>query len=1079
MPLELHRPSLPPAVIDGPPRRPRHHLLPISGHHPDSIKELMTNISAYAKKHPLRLGDLAHTLGARRKAHLYRSHAVVKGGDDLDIQFSPITKARPGSSTVNFLFTGQGAQWAGMALELLHDFPDFLASIRAMDKALQSLPHPPNWTMEEELQRPKELNRINEPEFSQPICTALQVGLVNLLYTVGIRPAAVVGHSSGEIAAAYAAGALSQDAAITVAYYRGQVTKKQTRRGGMAAVGLGSEEVAQFLKATEHTAGIVGVACVNSPNSVTLSGDDEALDAAIGRIKSAMPDCFVRRLKVDKAYHSHHMEEIGDIYEMLIAPYVSTKELRIPLFSSVTSKRIISSEHLGAPYWRSNLERPVLFSSAVRSMLQTENRAASAQVLLEVGPHSALAGPVRDIIKSLSSEAVGAAPPYVSSLIRNHDSTRAFTAALGQLYQASAPVDLSAASRLHCQDETACPPAVLTDLPPYPWRHDAKYWSESRIAHSWRQRKFPPHELLGVRTMDADDLEPAWRNMLRLDDAAWIRDHKIHDDVVFPAAGYVSMIGEAIRQISSDDIPIADFSLKQVDIRTALVLREDETKELVTRMRKVRLTTSLESSAWFEFSISSFNGETWVKHCTGQARASSDAVIQGEPELGEDHPRPVSSPAAWYRTMKAVGLNYGPQFQGLTNISAASATMTKDEDRKAAATIRDRSHDEQDRMAETKYQIHPTTIDYCLQTFMVAVASGLSRELNNLRMPTYIDQLYIRRGATSMRVGVSVGTSQGGLVRGTATAVSDGQVVLWMRGVELSSLGDTNAPTEGGSSPDDGVAAAQLVWKPDLDFADPSTLIESHGRVRDACVKVERLSLLCSLETLRRVRDLPVGTSLSHLEKFRTWLVAQRQRAVDGTYDHVPDAPTLASLGPEHLGAEMLAAQVAVDGTSGSEVGKVMVRSVEFAEAIFRGEIDSIEVLIQQSGLENVYIYMQSLCEYERYFELLGHSNPCLRILEIGAGTGGTTEGVLKGLTRPDSNGQPLRRYSQYDYTDVSVGFFGNAQQRFKDYENIQYRVLDITREPEAQGFEEGSYDLVLASNVSPTADCTCCVMDC
>ncbi|GJN78219.1 type I iterative polyketide synthase [Purpureocillium lilacinum] len=287
-----------------------------------------------------------------------------KSGDDLDIQFSPITKARPGSSTVNFLFTGQGAQWAGMALELLHDFPDFLASIRAMDKALQSLPHPPNWTMEEELQRPKELNRINEPEFSQPICTALQVGLVNLLYTVGIRPAAVVGHSSGEIAAAYAAGALSQDAAITVAYYRGQVTKKQTRRGGMAAVGLGSEEVAQFLKATEHTAGIVGVACVNSPNSVTLSGDDEALDAAIGRIKSAMPDCFVRRLKVDKAYHSHHMEEIGDIYEMLIAPYVSTKELRIPLFSSVTSKRIISSEHLGAPYWRSNLERPVLFSSA-------------------------------------------------------------------------------------------------------------------------------------------------------------------------------------------------------------------------------------------------------------------------------------------------------------------------------------------------------------------------------------------------------------------------------------------------------------------------------------------------------------------------------------------------------------------------------------------------------------------------------------------------------------------------------------------------------------------------------------------
>ncbi|UNI16442.1 putative PKS/NRPS-like protein biosynthetic cluster [Purpureocillium takamizusanense] len=1027
----------------------------------------MKNITTYAKRYPLRLGDLAHTLGTRRKGYLYRSYAVVDDRDDFEIQFSPITKSKgANSSVVNFLFTGQGAQWAGMAAELLHDVPDFLASIRAMDKTLQSLPHPPNWTMEEELQRSKEISRINEPEFSQPICTALQMGLVNLLYTVGIRPASVVGHSSGEIAAAYAAGALSQDAAIIVAYYRGQVTKKQLRKGGMAAVGLGNEEVAPFLKATDPSAGIVRVACVNSPNSVTLSGDDEALDAAIASIKSAMPDCFVRRLKVDKAYHSHHMEEIGDIYETLVKPYVTPTELRVPLLSSVTSQRIISPEHLGSSYWRSNLEKPVLFSSAVRSMLQMKSHAASSQVLLEIGPHSALAGPVRDIVKSMSSDAIGTAPTYISSLIRNQASTRAFISALGQLYQASAPVDLSAVPGLLDADGTTCAPAVLTDLPPYPWRHEANYWNESRIAHSWRQRKFPPHELLGVRTMEADDLEPAWRNMLRVDEAAWIRDHKIHDDVVFPAAGYVCMIGEAIRQITSGDVPIADFSLRQVDIRTALVLREDETKELLTRMRRVRLTTSLESSAWFEFSISSFNGETWVKHCTGQARASSDAVILGDPELGEDHPRPVSSPPAWYRTMKAVGLNYGPQFQGLTNISAASEAMTKAGDRKAAATIRDRSHDDQDRMVETKYQIHPTAIDYCLQTFMVAAAAGLSRELTSLRMPTYIDQLYIRRGAANMRVGVSVGTTEGGLVRGTATAVSDGQVVLWMRGVELSSLADGNATVDGGSSVDDGVAAAQLVWKPDLDFADPRTLIESHGRVRDACMKLERLCLLCSLETLRRVQDLPVRSSLEHLAKFRTWLVTQRQRAVDGMYDHVPDAQALACLSPEELASEMCAALAAVDETSGAEVGKVMVRAVEFAQAIFQGDIDSIEVLIQESGLENVYIYMQSLCEYERYFELLGHSNPCLRILEIGAGTGGTTEGVLKGLTRPDSTGQPLRRYSQYDYTDVSVGFFGNAQQRFKEYENIQYRVLDITREPGTQGFEEGSYDLVLASNV-------------
>ena len=145
-----------------------------------------------------------------------------------------------------------------------------------------------------------------------------------------------------------------------------------------------------------------------------------------------------------------------------------------------------------------------------------------------------------------------------------------------------------------------------------------------------------------------------------------------------------------------------------------------------------------------------------------------------------------------------------------------------------------------------------------------------------------------------------------------------------------------------------------------------------------------------------------------------------------------------------------------------------MVRAMENAESIFKGDIDSIEVLIEYSGLENINIFMQSLCEYDSYFELMGHSNPCLKVLEIGAGTGGTTEGVLKGLTisNSDKDGRCRHNYARYDYTDISVGFFAAARHRFRDYGNIQYRVLDITQQPAGQGFEEGTYDLVLASNV-------------
>ena len=399
------------------------------------------------------------------------------------------------------------------------------------------------------------------------------------------------------------------------------------------------------------------------------------------------------------------------------------------------------------------------------------------------------------------------------------------------------------------------------------------------------------------------------RNMLRLDDVAWVCDHKIHEDVVFPAAGYIAMVGEAIRQLHTNSHRTTDFSLRQVNIKAALVLHQDVTVEILTRMRPVRVTSSLESSSWFEFTISSSNGDSWVKHCTGQARASSDSVVVGEPEHGLEHPRAVLSPASWYRAMKAVSLNYGPQFQGLTSISAASAAMTESHEQKAAAMIRDRRHGEIEQVAETNYQIHPTTIDFCLQAFMVATADGLSRRLNNVFMPTYFEDLYIRRGGADMRIGVAVSTSPSSVIRGTATAVSEGQTVIWMKGVELSPLGDSSAAVDGSfGATKDSIAAARLLWRPDLDSVDPSTLINTHGGVRDACVKVERLSLLCMLETLRRVEHIAISPKMSHLTKFRDWMSLQRKRATNGNHDHVPDAPKLAELDARSLRMEIDAA---------------------------------------------------------------------------------------------------------------------------------------------------------------------------
>lgn len=240
--------------------------------------------------------DLAYTLNVRREKLPHRAFTVVQDGEILET--SSLAKAPTKMQDVYLIFSGQGAQWAGMGKEFALSDPSFRRDIEAMDEVLRRLKNPPEWNIMEELLKPAATSRINTAELSQPLCTAIQVALFNKLSSAGVRPAAIVGHSSGEIAAAYATGAISLEAAIIAAYYRGFVTKQQTLEGAMAAVGMGPEEASGYL-----VDGVL-VACENSPTSVTISGDKDKVVQVISKIKSECPDTLARLLKVDMAYHS-------------------------------------------------------------------------------------------------------------------------------------------------------------------------------------------------------------------------------------------------------------------------------------------------------------------------------------------------------------------------------------------------------------------------------------------------------------------------------------------------------------------------------------------------------------------------------------------------------------------------------------------------------------------------------------------------------------------------------------------------------------------------------------------------------
>ena len=270
-------------------------LLPISANTQVALQEHVAKTQEYADKYPGNILDLAYTLSMHREHMPYRMYALTGEGDPI---LSNISRAPLKTPDVVMVFTGQGSQWAGMAAKLLVADDEFKNDIKGMDAILQSLNHPPDWTIENELQKTANESNLHRAEIAQPVCTALQIALVNALRRLYVRPSAVMGHSSGEIAAAYASGALSLRAALIFAFYRGFATKGQTISGGMAAIGLGAQEIRSLLPK-----GVV-IACENSEESTTVSGDLIALDGFLAQMGTEKPDTLARKLKVDMAYHS-------------------------------------------------------------------------------------------------------------------------------------------------------------------------------------------------------------------------------------------------------------------------------------------------------------------------------------------------------------------------------------------------------------------------------------------------------------------------------------------------------------------------------------------------------------------------------------------------------------------------------------------------------------------------------------------------------------------------------------------------------------------------------------------------------
>lgn len=441
VPTATHRPSESP------------QLLLFTANSSKSIERLVDNYQAWLEKNPDKVSDLAYTLARKRRQMPHRAFGIFKNGVMENVSRPTSSDSSKPPNTV-MVFTGQGAQWPQMGRELLQTNDVLKVCVRSLDQHLQNITgEKPPYSIEEELKKPGKKSRLSSAEFSQPLCTAIQIGLVDTLKAAGVIPHAAVGHSSGEIAAAYAAGALSAREAITAAHFRGAVTTKQGKPGTMAAIGMSCGEAEKYLVPNAT------VACDNSPKSVTISGDVEAVKSVIAAIKEDQPQTLARILQVDKAHHSHHMKEIGDHYQSLIGGQVAGTSPSALFFSSATGKMLDPTHNFESKYWQDNLESPVRFREAVTAIVRHE--IGKNAVFLEVGPHEALAGPLRQTFAQESSLS-----PYISTMSRNQDCTVSLLAAIGSLHSQNVSIDLEALFPTG---------SCVLGLPRHPFNHEESY----------------------------------------------------------------------------------------------------------------------------------------------------------------------------------------------------------------------------------------------------------------------------------------------------------------------------------------------------------------------------------------------------------------------------------------------------------------------------------------------------------------------------------------------------------------------------------------------------------------------------
>ncbi|PYH28434.1 type I polyketide synthase [Aspergillus neoniger CBS 115656] len=665
------------------------YILPFSANCPQSLEGRVERLSN---------SDLSCVSFACRGYVIARQETLTQDITVANLQL-PTSNLELGSRKIAFVFTGQGAQWQGMSRQLLH-YPTFANTIRQLDDELRSLSRAPDWRIYDVLMDESDSCPINQAVFAQPITTAVQIGLVVLLRSWSILAGGAIGHSSGEIGAAYVAGLLSAREAIVLAYYRGYAVAKQaSAAGAMAAVGLSSDIALELITKLDLTDS-VKVACINSSSNVTISGDRGGVETLVTSVQAK--GAFARILKTDgKAYHSHHMVSVGELYQNLLDEAAIFAKDMVPetensdakMYSTAICKPLERQTARTTWYWRFNLESPVRFSKGLKGLSEL----IDPDLWLEIGPHTALKLPI--------TQTLGQVTPYHGTLERGQDGSVTLLSFHGYLFVHGFSLDFTKLLRSY---PDGSPARFIYDLPTYACQ-------ESRF------RQNPRHELLGTEVPGGSPASFAWRNLLHLGHVPWLRDHRLGDTAVFPATGYIAMAVEALIQKalpSGADLISKCVILRQVALLKALSLKDEDSIELFTELRSLSISNVRDSQHWWEFQIFTvMDRNSYTLHAKGMIRLDCNPDDTSHAAPSPDCRLAVRTKHVWYDIISRGGLKYGTAFQRIKEVyTPESKNILYAE----APTESFAPEIPTSAQAYPRYFLHPTLLDTVLQLALIA-----------------------------------------------------------------------------------------------------------------------------------------------------------------------------------------------------------------------------------------------------------------------------------------------------------------------------------------------------------------------